>query len=379
MLILLSFPRLLPASLFIAVLFSFAQLNAQSEKKVSGLIEPTERSAGVLFYNVENLFDVSNDSLKKDAEFTPMGLRRWTYGRMLDKFRKICRVILNAGKWSPPVLVGLCEVENSWVLNLMLDETGLRQMGYRVLHFDSPDERGIDVALLYLQDRFHVVKSEPVLIDFGPGERATRDVLYVKGVLDGLDTMHVLVNHWPSRYGGSAATQWKREFTAQKVRMFTDSLLAQDLHSLVLLMGDFNEPHHSDLFSEYMGSGMLEDSVCMVSPALYLPVEAGTIKYRHLWQIYDQIMVSRSFFEADKSIFIEKPMMQILDFPFLLERDDQFGGVKPFRTYLGMRYHGGYSDHLPIWVELKTKVLVREDMLSDPLEKKDAGGLGNIE
>jgi hypothetical protein len=327
-----------------------------------------EGSAGLMFYNVENLFDVRNDSLTNDDEFTQDGIRRWTYGRMLDKFRNINRVILNAGGWSPPVLVGLCEVENSWVLNLMLEETGMRNLGYSLLHSDSPDERGIDVALLYLYNRFQVEAAESLPVDFGPGERPTRDVLYVKGVLDGLDTLHVLVNHWTSRYGGSAATQWKREFTAQRVKLFTDSLYAQNPNSLVVLMGDFNEPHRSDLFPEYLGSGILEDSVWLVSPALYLPSDAGTIKYLHQWQVYDQIFVSRPFFEGDLSIYIEKPEMRILDFPFLLERDEKFGGVKPFRTYIGMRYNGGYSDHLPVWIDLKIRNLEGEDMLSYPLE-----------
>ncbi|GAO31801.1 endonuclease/exonuclease/phosphatase family protein [Geofilum rubicundum] len=245
----------LPYLFLILIFSSLLQLQAQELNEAQDTCLSQERTAGILFYNVENLFDVSNDSLKNDHEFTYLGLRRWTYGRMLDKFRKINRVILNAGKWSPPVLVGLCEVENSWVLNRMLDETGLRQLGYRLVHFDSPDERGMDVALLFLYERFQVSGAEPITVDFGPGERTTRDVLYVKGVMDGLDTLHVLVNHWTSRYGGSAATQWKRAYTAQQVRLFTDSLLAQNPRRLVVVMGDFNEPHHSGLFSEYLGAG----------------------------------------------------------------------------------------------------------------------------
>lgn len=344
-----------------------------------GLLSPTQAptlnieddprgKAGVMFYNVENLFDVSSDSLINDTDFTYDGIRRWTYGRMLDKFRKINRVILNAGGWSPPVLIGLGEVENSWVLNLMLDETGMRHLGYRVVHYDSPDERGMDVALLYLHDRFDLMASEPLPVDYGPGERPTRDVLYVKGVLDGLDTLHVLVNHWTSRYGGSAATQWKREYTARQVKSFTDSLHGHNPQSLLLVMGDFNEPHRSDLFSKFLGSGKLEDDVWLISPALYLPIDAGTIRYQHKWQVFDQIMVSRTFFEVNGPIYIEKPEMRIIDFPFLLERDEKYGGDRPFRTYVGMRYHGGFSDHLPVWIDLKTRSLNSKDMLSHPLE-----------
>lgn len=368
------FPLRLSCAFFAVALFILRPAYAQEFET-----PPEGRCAGIMFYNVENLFDAVNDSLTNDDDFTYEGLRRWSYGRMLDKFRKIYRVILNAGEWNPPVLVGLCEVENLWVLNLMLDETGLRNLGYRVVHYDSPDERGIDVALLYQHDRFRVVASESIPIDFGPGERPTRDVLYVKGVMDGLDTLHVLVNHWTSRYGGSAATQWKRALAAQRVKIITDALYAQNAQSLILVMGDFNEPHRSGLFPEHLESGSLEEDVWLVSPALCLPPEAGTIKYQHQWQVYDQIMVSRSFLEGDSPIYIEKPEMRILNFPFLMEVDDQFGGEKPFRTYTGMRYHGGFSDHLPVWIDLKTRGGVGENVLADPFEEHESGSLGNIE
>ncbi len=356
-------PARLQAFLFAVGLLILPYANAQE------ILNVPEKNAGVMFYNVENLFDVSNDSLTNDDAFTFDGLRRWTFGRMLDKFRKLNRVILTAGGWNPPVLIGLCEVENSWVLNLMLDETGMRHLSYRVVHYDSPDERGIDVALVYLHNRFQVVGSQPLPVNFGSDERPTRDILYVKGVLDGLDTLHVLVNHWTSRYGGSATTQWKREFTAQQLRCFTDSLHAQDPRSLVIVMGDFNEPHRSALFPKHLGSGLLEDDAWLISPALYLPVDAGTIKYQYKWQVFDQILVSRSFFEGKGPIYIEKPELRIIDFPFLLERDDKYGGDKPFRTYVGMRYHGGYSDHLPVWIDLKTRSLNSKDMLPNPLEE----------
>jgi len=331
------------------IFFFLLPLKAQEEL---GVATP----AYILFYNVENLFDVSNDSLILDDEFTYSGIRHWSFSRMRDKFQKISRVILNVGQWHPPVLVGLCEVENSKVLNLLLNETNLYDFGYRVVHYDSADERGIDVALFYLNQRFDVITSESLPINFGEGERPTRDILYVKGVIDNVDTLHILVNHWSSRYGGSSATQWKREFAAQRLRVFCDSLYSYNNENLIIVMGDFNEGHRSELFSEHLKVGKLEnEEVNLISPALYLPANVGSIKFNYHWQLYDQIILSRRFFDIESPIFIEDPKIDIIDFPFLLERDDEYGGYKPFRTYVGMRYNGGFSDHLPVSVMLKVK------------------------
>ncbi|TCO06801.1 endonuclease/exonuclease/phosphatase family protein [Natronoflexus pectinivorans] len=312
----------------------------------------TDTIAGIMFYNVENLFDTRNDPDKRDDDFTPDGVRRWTYSRMREKFNNIGRVILNAGGWNLPVLIGLCEVENSWVLNAMLRETGLDNLHYRVIHYESPDLRGIDVALLYRRDRFKVYESRPIPVDFGPNERPSRDILYVKGVLDQSDTLHVLVNHWPSRFGGAAVTQWKRQYAARLTRQISDSIRMVNPQALLIVMGDFNEPHKSDLFLKDLEVGLLEDDVWLISPALKIPPDVGTLKHQHAWEIFDQIIISRSFFDGSSPIYMSEPEMRIISLPFLLERDEQMGGVKPFRTYVGFRYAGGYSDHLPVWIDL---------------------------
>ncbi len=314
-----------------------------------------EQLAGIMFYNVENLFDVVSDPNKSDDEFTPAGSKHWTYSRMQDKFNKIARVILNAGGWNLPVLVGLCEVENAWVLNSMLHHTGLYNLDYRFVHYDSPDVRGIEVALLYRNNRFVVLDSQPVEVDLGPVHQPTRDILYVKGILDACDTLHVLVNHWPSRYGGSSFTQWKRQCAANLVKEICDSLLNNNPDRLLVILGDFNEAPNSNIFLKDLEIGDINSDKQLISPALNLLTSIGTLKYQHSWEIFDQIIVSRSLLNQDLNISLKSGSFRIVDLPFLLERDFQMGGLKPFRTYNGFKYNGGYSDHLPVWIDLIVK------------------------
>ncbi len=311
--------------------------------------------AGIMFYNVENLFDVKDDSLKNDNEFLPDGVRRWTYSRMKQKMSRISRVILNAGGWNPPVLVGLCEIENRWVVSNLIYETGLNNLGYRLEHFESPDERGIDVALLYRHTRFKVTKSRPIKVDFGPHERPTRDILYVKGILDRTDTLHIFVNHWPSRLGGAMASHWKRKEAANVVRKTTDSILVINPNALIVIMGDFNEHPESEIFTDVLGAGKLEDEGKLVNPSLYLKKGIGTIKHQQTWLVFDQIIISRYFFNPNSLVRMQKPTLRIVDFPFLVERDPTYGGLRLFRTYSGFKYIDGFSDHFPVWIDLSVK------------------------
>lgn len=331
--------------------FSFLNFITTEPSLASEL--PRDSVASIMFYNVENFFDVKNDSLKNDEEFLPDGLRRWTYWRMKQKMLRINRVILNAGGWNPPVIVGLCEVENSWVLTTMIWETGLSNLGYRVVHFESPDERGIDVALLYRHSRFEVVASKPLQVNLGANERPTRDILYVKGVVDKTDTLHILVNHWPSRLGGAIASHWKRKTAASVVKRITDSIYYSNPKALMVIMGDFNESPESELFLDVIDAGKLEDNGVLVNPALYLKKGSGTLKYKQDWDVFDQIIVSRAFFEDVSKIKIESPQLRIIDLPFLFEQDLTYGGMRPYRTYSGFKYAGGFSDHLPVWIDLE--------------------------
>ena len=154
-----------------------------------------------MFYNTENLFDPVDDSLTADEEYTPTGMRGWTFTKFMLKIRNISKVVLAVGGWDPPDIIGFCEVENRWVLKELTTQTPLKNFGYTIVHYESPDPRGIDVALIYRPDKFKVLNAEPIHIRF-PFDTAsrTRDILFVKGTVSGGDTLNIFVNHWPSKF-----------------------------------------------------------------------------------------------------------------------------------------------------------------------------------
>ncbi len=329
-----------PRFLFFSFLFQigiFSSVAQSSNKKESG----------ILFYNVENLFSPRHNEGKNDMEFTPDGERRWTTARQRRKEENVSKVILYAGKWNPPVLVGLCEVEDLSVLKNLIFNTGLNNLSYSVVHYESPDDRGIDVALLYRSDRFKVLHSVPERIETGVERRATRDILYVKGVLDETDTLHVMVNHWPSRWGGEIQTAEKRMVASNVLRSLCDSILQNSPDALIVAMGDFNDGPEDESLRNLEGS--------LFNLALNAVGEVpGTLKYRHEWECFDQMLVSQSLLpgtSGDKLV-VSKKEMEIISAPFLLEEDPQYPGKRLKRTYLGYRYLGGFSDHLPVYVEL---------------------------
>ena len=271
---------------------------------------------------------------------------------MKQKFTNISRVILNAGGWNLPVIVGLCEVENSWVLSSLLNETGLYGLGYRYIHHESPDERGIDVAMLYKSDCFKVLNSSSHYVDFGKNERPTRDILYVKGVLMETDTLHVFVNHWPSRLGGTIATNPKREIAATTLKLVCDSIITSVPDAKIIIMGDLNEEANSELIAKILDAGKADSKCGFINLALHATGNEGTLKYQHTWSVFDQIIVSRSLLDKTSKVKLKEPVLNIIALPFLLEPDPTYGGQRPFRTYSGFRYIGGFSDHLPVLIEL---------------------------
>ncbi len=202
----------------------------------------TENRDRIMFYNVENLFDIYNDSLTNDDEFTPEGERRWNNYRFYKKLNNLSKVIISIGEWDPPAVVGLCEIENRFVLNKLIYETPLKNFDYKIIHSESPDRRGIDVALLYRKSKFEPLFYYPVRINF-PGDTLskTRDILYVKGVFSGIDTAHLFINHWPSRYGGYEDSKTKRLFVASVLRNKIDSIFFTEMNPGIIIMGDFND------------------------------------------------------------------------------------------------------------------------------------------
>lgn len=316
--------------------------------------EEDSSQAGILFYNVENLFNPENNEGKNDEEFLPDGVRRWTHFRKNKKLNNIARVILHAGKWNPPVLVGLCEIEDRKVLEQLIWNTGLNHLHYFIEHYESPDQRGIDVALLYRNNRFEVLDSKPIPVVLENSERPTRDILYVRGVLDKKDTLHLMINHWPSRWGGEGTTRFKRISAARVLDSLCHSVLKTSSDAKIIAMGDFNDGPENESMT-MIGRFGREGDAPLVNLAFNArgPVR-GTIKYKHEWSCFDQILVSESLMSDSKvdGFKLGEDVMQIVAPDFLLEDDPVYPGRRLKRTYLGFKYVDGYSDHLPVMIHL---------------------------
>lgn len=299
-----------------------------------------------MFYNVENLFDAIDDSLKDDEEFLPGGARGWTNSRYYHKLNSIAKVILSAGSWEPPALVGLCETENRGVAEALVRLTPLNNFGYDVVYTESDDSRGIDIGLLYDRDLFDIVYFRAISpqLDKDQSPFTSRPVLYVK-VKKGEEYLHLLLNHWPSRRGGVLAGQDLRHRLAVTVRDVVDSLfLADGSGSAVVVAGDFNcDPSGSEI--RLLSEGGL---VNLAMPGHLKGL--GTYRYRGVWQMIDQIIVSESMTNDGSAFSATDFTVHSPD--FLLKDDPVYPGRKPFSTYDAYRYSGGYSDHLPVTLTL---------------------------
>lgn len=307
-----------------------------------------------VFYNVENLFDPFDDSLVLDEEFLPGGVRHWTWERFLEKERKLYKVLASAGEWSPPELIGLCEIENRFVLNWLTGKTPLSKYNYGIIHKDSPDERGIDVALLYMPSRFRPLEWRCIPVT----EEKTRDVLYVRGLVMERDTIHLLICHWPSRWEGYLESRPGRLGAARTVRQFLDTLFLEQGRPKILVAGDLNDelqdPGISSIMRIRSAEGLISDT-CMYHGGSFTGIRnaviSGTIKYRGKWYEFDHIFASGSLF-TDSSLFVRPGGKTIYAADFLLEQDPASTGLRPFRTYNGFKYRGGFSDHLPVYIDL---------------------------
>ncbi len=311
----------------------------------------------VVFYNVENLFDIYDDTLKLDDEFTPEAMRHWDNRRFYKKLNNVYKVLINIGEWEPPAVIGLCEMENRFVLNKLVYETPLKKFGYKIIHEESPDKRGIDVAMLYRPDLFEPVNYEviPVRFPFDTASR-TRDILYVKGLVYS-DTIHFFVNHWPSKYGGLMGTEPKRAFVASLLKSKTDSLFQISDSAKILIMGDFNDAPESESISLFLKaeSGTSQPEVNKLydlMKGLYKKEKIGTHKYQGRWEVLDQFIVSGSMLNKSPGVAISPNGAHIYHPDYLLEEDEKYTGKKPFRSFTGMKYNGGFSDHLPVYVDL---------------------------
>ncbi|MCM1107831.1 MAG: hypothetical protein NC388_02115 [Clostridium sp.] len=321
----------------------------------------------VMSYNAENLFDTIPDTGKDDREFLPASQRGWNSMRYWRKLNDISRVISAVGEDSPPDLVALCEVENDTVMRDLTVRSSLRQLGYRYVMTDSPDRRGVDVALLWQPGRFRLLASYGIRVpSVDNGLKPTRDVLYAKGRLTGGDTLHVLVCHLPSKAGGRRSSQRHRRLALSVVRHAVDSLLAQDSASYILVAGDFNCGAGEKLLRQELRLAPEKDEAFVSASGVLhalttddtrgiIHSTSGSYRYQGNWSTLDHLLVSDALYRGRGQWNASGECTAIADFPFLLEPERTHGGKQPFRTYRGPVYHGGYSDHLPVFTILRRR------------------------
>lgn len=289
--------------------------------------------------NCENLFDCHHDSLKQDTEWMPASVRKWTPARYWRKLNHIGQEILSCQQKGVPDLVALVEVENDSVLFDLTRRSLLRNAGYDYLMTESPDLRGIDVALLYQPLSFRPVCYDYLQVEPLKDMRPTRDILYVQGETIGGDTLHVFVVHSPSRFGGEKVTRPNRQQVADRLMQTICQLSAG---AKVMVVGDFNDYADSPALQFLEANGLHN----VTREATGSHGARGTYRYEGQWQSIDHVLVSSVLCDSVAQAYIN-------DAPFLLEEDKKNGGVKPFRTYIGYRYQRGFSDHLPLVVRLR--------------------------
>jgi len=310
----------------------------------------------IMCYNVENFFDCVHDSLNNDTEFLPSGMRGWNTTKYKKKQANIAKVITAIGGWEAPALVGLCEVESDKCLFDLTHYSGLKIFKYKYLHHDSPDARGIDVALLYQPAQFKPIHNEALKIQFPQApELKTRDVLFVSGLIPTGDTLHVFVCHLPSKLEGEIESEDKRKFVASVIRTKVDSLFAAAVHPKIVIMGDFNEfPTNSALKDVLKAQPITEpvstNSLYNLMYKMHLEGK-GSNKYKGEWGALDQMIISGSLLDPSASFYTSQGDAHFFDADFLLENDKSYLGKQPFRTYAGMKYQDGFSDHLPVYAD----------------------------
>jgi endonuclease/exonuclease/phosphatase family metal-dependent hydrolase len=287
-------------------------------------------SLRVVFWNVENFFDYTDSGASEsDTEFSSRGTRRWTKRRFIKKCNVIAKLLFwEAGSGPVADIAAFAEIENRRVLVSLLRETLLRKAGYVIVHYDSPDPRGIDVGLIYRRQALKLVRSAAVPVQ----GLLTRDILLCQFVTVSGDSLAVMVNHHPSKYGGSD-TQDRRDLAMDCLLHLSDSLSVEGWRRQ-LAVGDFNEDARAEVFAP------LESRFCNLGEAC----PDGSIRFDGQWQLIDNAFVAGDFAQA---------AFKVLQAPFLLVKDSAHSGLKPFRTYSGPRYAGGVSDHLPVAVSLK--------------------------
>lgn len=318
-----------------------------------------EKQICIAFYNQENLFDTLDDPIRKDEEFTPTGTYNWTSERYANKLQNMARVIVAMNQGKGPDALGMCEVENQVVLQDLTAQLRKSGLDYHIVWFESPDERGIDNALLYRPDKFQLLDSRIYLIDTAGlnGDR-TRGIVLANFKLSNKGNLAILVNHWPSRREGEKESEYKRHFVAARLKTICDSLHKTNDDLAILAMGDFNDYPNNSSIREIMKGKKVPKEVKendFYNP-MYALMEAGKGSYhfRGEWNFLDQFLLNEELLEKGNRITYVTNSTNVFNQDWMLEPEGKYKG-NPLRTFGGKKYLNGYSDHLPVYLYLKLK------------------------
>jgi len=313
------------------------------------------KEIAVAFYNCENFFDIIDNPAKNDDDFTPTGKYRYTLKIYEQKLHNIATVLQTMTGKDGPAIIGMAEVENSTVLRDLLRQPEIARRAYKYVWYDGPDARGINVALIYRPSQFKLIKSEPLHVNIaGTGGKATtRDVLYVTGLLGG-DTVHILVNHWPSRRGGEEASEGKRAIAAQVNKDAADKILKKRPGAKILIMGDMNDNPDDKSITQILGAKTDQRQTTATgffNPwAAYYSKGMGTEVYRRKWNLFDQILVSGGWLQGNKGQ-LKYVRAEIYKPEFITDHYKGHEG-EPKRSFANTRWINGYSDHFPVLIYL---------------------------
>jgi len=337
------------ALLIVVVLSSIFVFTSTSKEK-----REKRRNLTFAFYNVENLFDTEDDPHKNDNEFLPGNDKNWNKERFHKKLEDISKVLSSINEKELPEVIGLCEVENEKVVSELVHTGKLVDGNYQVVHFDSPDVRGIDCALVFRPDELKLIDKKPFPVKFADKPRQkTRDILYVKVKAQNNEVFHIFVNHWPSRIGGDEETEPDRVFVATVLRGKIDSVLQTNPEANIVVMGDMNDEPANTSLSETLGAKIPGTPGSELINLMYPDdiKELGTYFYRNEWNMLDNLVVSQSL--LDKKGFQCKAGKGFIFRQDWMEFKNSKGVASPNRTYSGANYYGGISDHFPVYFQLQ--------------------------
>jgi len=355
---LISFKNITITLVLLIATILFAEYNDIGLKRKPGI-----NKICIGFYNLENLHHPTDEPLKRDEEFTPTGSKLYSYEIYYDKLSKLSKVISELGIESGMglAILGVGEVENLKVLEDLIKQDNIINLNYKAIHFDSPDERGIDVGMIYQKKLFKPLHIEPVTVTLrnpsNQKERQTRDILYVQGLLMG-EPIHIFINHWPSRRGGQETTEPYRVAAARACRHKIDSIQLAVPDHKIFVMGDFNDdPVDKSITKELSAKGKITrlNAGNLYNP-FYITYKKGigTLAYRGKWNLFDQILLSQNLLDPNGSGYIFEKAV-IYKRSYLIQQSGKYKGY-PFRSYNYDIYAGGYSDHFPVYIILKKEI-----------------------